>query len=166
MKFSAGILMYKLLPLQFFLVHPGGPLWKNKDAESWSIPKGEYLSDEDPMVAAAREFKEETGMEAPASMIPLGVVQQSKTKQVTAWAFEGDLDPAKLVSNTFTMEWPRGSGKIQEFPEIDRGAWFTLPEAVQKILPGQRPFISALTGHLFRPKWKQVVDAACGRMGI
>jgi predicted NUDIX family NTP pyrophosphohydrolase len=149
MKLSAGILLYKKLPFRMFLVHPGGPLWAKKDEGVWSIPKGEYNEGDDPTAAAIREFTEETGTIPVGDLIPLGSVNQSKAKRVTAFALEGDIDPVKLVSNKFTMEWPRGSGKIQEFPEIDRGEWFTLPVVIHKILPGQRPLIEKLASIVF-----------------
>jgi predicted NUDIX family NTP pyrophosphohydrolase len=127
------------------LVHPGGPFWARRDAGAWSIPKGEYAEEEDPLDAARREFAEELGRPAPdRPAIALGEVRQKAGKLVTAWAVEGDLDPATVVSNTFAMEWPRGSGRLREFPEVDRAEWFTLEEAAVRILEGQRPLLDAL----------------------
>jgi len=131
--------------LEVFLVHPGGPFWAKKDLGSWSIPKGEYLEDEEPLAAARREFEEETGTPvASQNFLPLGQIKQPGGKLVTAWAFAGDLDPARIQSTLFEMEWPPRSGKRASFPEVDRAAWFTLPEAREKILPGQAPFLTTL----------------------
>lgn len=129
---------------EVLLAHPGGPFWKNKDLGAWSIPKGEYHESEDPLSAAVREFEEETGIRAAGPFSPLGQVRQPGGKLVTAWAFEGDCDPASLHSNLFSVEWPRGSGRMQEFPEVDRAAWFSLPAAAQKILKGQTPLLDRL----------------------
>jgi predicted NUDIX family NTP pyrophosphohydrolase len=136
---SAGLLMYRRRPggVEVFLVHPGGPFWAKKDAGAWSIPKGEYLPGDDPLQAARREFVEETGMEPAGDFAELGAVRQAGGKTVTAWAFEGDCDPAAIRSNTFTLEWPPRSGKQREFPEVDRAEWFTLDAAEAKIIPGQ-----------------------------
>ena len=128
---------------EVLLVHPGGPFWKNKDLASWSIPKGEYLENEDAFAAAQREFEEETGIPPKGQFTPLGQLRQPGGKLVTAWAFEGDCDPSAIRSNLFSMEWPRGSGRIQEFPEVDRAAWFPLPDARLKILKGQIAFLEA-----------------------
>ena len=127
MKTSAGILAYKLENdgLQVFLVHPGGPFWKNKDAESWSIPKGEY-TDETPLEAAVREFNEETGIPAIGPFIALSPVKMKSGKVISAWASRQDIDPDTIHSNLFEMEWPPKSGKLQSFPEIDRGEWLKL----------------------------------------
>ena len=131
--------------LRVLLVHPGGPFWKKRDLGSWSIPKGEYVDGEDPRAVALREFEEETGVTPPAGdLLALGDVRQAGGKVVTAWAIEGDLDPETIVSNTFEMIWPPKSGKRQSFPEIDRAGWFTLAEAREKILDGQRPFLERL----------------------
>jgi predicted NUDIX family NTP pyrophosphohydrolase len=137
-KHSAGLLMYRRDrgTLEVLLVHPGGPLWTNKDAGAWSIPKGEYTVEEDPREAAKREFKEETGLDAGDALLELTPVTQSG-KVIKAWAFEGDCDPAVLNSNTFSMEWPPRSGRQQAFPEADRAAWFDMDQAKQKILKGQ-----------------------------
>jgi predicted NUDIX family NTP pyrophosphohydrolase len=149
---SAGILPYRHNQgrLEVFLIHPGGPFWATKDAGAWSIPKGLFGDDEDSLAAAKREFREETGFEPAGEMIPLEPVRQPGGKLVHAWAMEGDFDPEQLRSNTFSMEWPRGSGQQREFPEVDRGAWFTVEEAARKILPGQAPFLAQLFERLPR----------------
>ncbi|MCW5797380.1 MAG: NUDIX domain-containing protein [Nitrospira sp.] len=145
-KLSAGIVLYRRSgrELEVFLVHPGGPFWARKDAGAWSIPKGEYTEGEDPEAAARREFTEETGCELTGPLHPLTSLKQPSGKVISAWAMEGDFDPALLKSNTFPLEWPPRSGKIQHFPEVDRGAWFDLPTAREKILAGQRPFLEEL----------------------
>jgi predicted NUDIX family NTP pyrophosphohydrolase len=145
-KKSAGLLMYRRRDgvLQVFLVHPGGPFWEKKDLGAWSIPKGEYIPEEDCLAAARREFHEETGLKAHGSFVPLTPLQQSSGKIIQAWAFEGDCDPKSIKSNTFSIEWPPRSGKAQDFPEIDRGEWFDLEEAKQKIQPGQVGFLMEL----------------------
>jgi predicted NUDIX family NTP pyrophosphohydrolase len=123
----------------------GGPFWARKDERAWSIPKGEYADDEDPLAAARREFAEETGSALPAGeALALGEVRQSGGKRVVAWALEGDLDPATVRSNTFVMEWPPRSGRHQEFPEIDRAEWFGLDAARRKVVQGQVPLLDAL----------------------
>jgi predicted NUDIX family NTP pyrophosphohydrolase len=143
---SAGLLMYRGSGpgLELLLVHPGGPFWAKKDLGAWSIPKGEYAGDEDPLAAAQREFTEETGVQPRGTFQPLGEVTQAGGKRVSAWAVEGDFDPAALVSNTFETEWPPCSGRKRSFPEVDRAAWFSPEEGRQKILAGQRPFIDRL----------------------
>ncbi|MBN1359871.1 MAG: NUDIX domain-containing protein [Sedimentisphaerales bacterium] len=142
---SAGILMYRQRErLEVLLVHPGGPFWARKDTGAWSIPKGEYAAGQDPLKAAQREFREETGLAAEGPFAPLGSVKQPGGKTVTAWALEGDCDPNGLTSNTFSMEWPPRSGKQQEFPEVDRAAWFDLETAQSKIHQGQIPLLEAL----------------------
>ncbi len=149
-KMSAGLLMFrrsKETP-EVLLVHPGGPLWASRDLGAWSIPKGEYSEDEDALAAAMREFEEETGLRPEGQFVPLGQIRQASGKLVTAWAFEGDCDPAAIQSNLFSMEWPRGSGRMQEFPEIDRGGWFTLAEARGKLVKGQTAFLERLSEHL------------------
>ncbi len=132
--------------LEVFLVHPGGPFWAKKDA--WTIPKGEYDPSEDPLAAAEREFKEETGFESHGPFIPLGETRQPSGKIVTAWAFEGDCDPASLKSNTCMVEWPPRSGKQLEIPEVDRGAWLTIDQARPKIFKGQDKFLDRLAQSL------------------
>lgn len=136
---SAGLIMYRRREgrLQVFLVHPGGPFWKDKDLGAWSIPKGEYPPEEDPLSAAKREFQEETSFKADGPFMELTPVTQPGGKVVQAWAFEGDCDPTAVKSNTFWMEWPPRSGKRQAFPEVDRAAWFDLEEAKERILKGQ-----------------------------
>jgi len=130
--------------LEMFLVHPGGPFWANKDLGAWSIPKGEYLDGEDPLQVARREFEEETGFSSDGNFTGLGELKQPGGKIVTAWAFEGDCDPDKLKSNTFTMEWPPRSGRQIEAPEVDRGSWYSIQDAKQRLLRGQRPFLDRL----------------------
>ncbi len=151
-KRSAGILLFRRRGPQteVLLAHPGGPLWKNKDEGSWSIPKGEYTGDEDPLQAAKREFQEETGAAISGDIIPLGEIRQRSGKIVSAWALERDLDPATVRSNTFSMIWPPRSGKSQEFPEIDRAEWLSLDTARRKILPAQAELLDRLEAHLRR----------------
>lgn len=143
---SAGLVLYRVRhgALEVFLVHPGGPFWARKDAGAWSIPKGEYLPDEEPLTAARREFEEETGFAPEGAFAALEPVTQAGGKTVLAWAVEGDCDPAALRSNTFTTEWPPRSGQHVEFPEVDRASWFTIPQALEKINPGQRPLLVQL----------------------
>lgn len=145
-KQSAGLLMFRVTSgqLEVFLVHPGGPFWAKRDAGAWSIPKGEYPADEEPLDAAQREFEEETGCRANGPFIPLAAITQRGGKRVQAWAVEGDCDPAQLRSNVFSLEWPPKSGKQQEFPEVDRAEWFSVPVALEKILPGQRDLVIEL----------------------
>ena len=144
-KRSAGLLLYRRRTgLEVFLVHPGGPFWAKKDLGAWSIPKGEYADNEEPLAAAQREFAEETGQAVCGVFLELGTVRQPSGKLVTAWAVEGEFDPASLVSNTCTIEWPPRSGKSLEIPEVDRAAWFPLAEAREKLIAGQRPFLDAL----------------------
>jgi len=149
-KKSAGILMYrrKVNEIEVFLVHPGGPFWAKKDAGAWSIPKGEYEPDEDPLAAARREFNEETGFEVDGNFIPLPQVRQKSGKIISAWAVKGSVDAADIRSNSFSMEWPPKSGVEAEFLEVDRAGWFTPVEARQKLNPGQTPLIDALCAHL------------------
>lgn len=131
--------------LEVFLVHPGGPFWAKRDAGAWSIPKGEYSEAEDPLECARREFQEETGIDvASEAFIPLSPIKQSGGKAVCAWAFEGDCDAVSIRSNLFSMEWPPGSGRHREFPEVDSAAWFDVKTAKQKILKGQVNFIEEL----------------------
>ena len=146
MKKSAGILIYKKLKdeLQVLLVHPGGPFWKNKDAGAWSIPKGEFNADEEPLAAAKREFEEETGLAISGKFLPLTPVKQKSGKMIYAWAVENDIELSSVKSNLFEMEWPPRSGKTQSFPEIDKASWFTVNEAKKKIVPGQFSFIQEL----------------------
>jgi predicted NUDIX family NTP pyrophosphohydrolase len=145
-KQSAGILLYRKInnQLQVFLVHPGGPFFKNKDIGAWSIPKGEFLDDEDALVAAKREFKEETGQAIEGNFIQLKPVTLKSDKIVYAWAIEGDINHETTFSNLFEMEWPPKSGKKQSFPEIDRAGWFDQDEAKLKINGAQAAFIENL----------------------
>ena len=145
-RYSAGLLMYRHRQgvLEVFLVHPGGPFWAAKNAGAWSIPKGEYTSAEDPLAAARREFTEETGLTAAGKFFPLGSLKQPSGKIIYAWAVAGDCDPGDIRSNTFSLEWPPRSGRRQDFPEVDRAAWFPLAAAREKIVRGQAPFLEEL----------------------
>lgn len=146
-KKSAGIVLFrrKNESTEFFLVHPGGPFWTKKDAGAWSIPKGEYEEGEVPLDAAVREFKEETGFNLDAGhTTALTPITQKNGKIVCAWAIEGDADPNKIASNTFEIEWPPKSGKIQTFPEVDRAGWFSYNEAREKINPAQGALLDEL----------------------
>lgn len=149
-KRSAGLLMYRWRDQQFevFLVHPGGPFWAKKDQGAWSVPKGEYVEGEEPLDAARREFQEETGLVAEGNFLELGVVKQPGGKYVSAFAFEGDCAPGGLKSNLFQMEWPPRSGRVIEFPEVDRADWFSIAEARERILKGQQPFLDRLAERL------------------
>jgi len=149
-KGSAGLLPYRIVSggLEVFLVHPGGPYWANKDEGAWSVAKGEFQEGEDPLAAARREFREETGFEPTGELIPLEPVRQAGGKKVYAWAMEADYDPSKLKSNTFSMEWPPRSGRRQEFPEVDRAEWFPLGVARRKILETQVPLLDQLEDRL------------------
>jgi predicted NUDIX family NTP pyrophosphohydrolase len=124
--------------LQVLLVHPGGPFWRSRENGAWSVAKGEYESDEAPEAAARREFTEETGWTADGSMVELEEIRQAGGKYLSIYAMEAEFDPATFVSNAFEMEWPPRSGRIRSFPEVDRVAWFGLPDAREKILPSQR----------------------------
>ena len=145
-RISAGLLMYRRRGdlVEVLLAHPGGPFWAKKDLGAWSIPKGEVDSDEEPMLAAQREFEEETGIAPEGDFIVLGEAKQAGGKIVTAWAVEGDCDSSGLKSNTFSMQWPPRSGRMAEFPEVDRWEWFSLNDAREKILAGQRIFLERL----------------------
>ncbi len=150
-KISAGILLFRRKgeDLEVFLVHPGGPLWKNKDEGAWSIPKGLVEEGEDLLQAALREFEEETGLKLSTdNVIELQPVRLKSGKVVHAFAIEGDCDPEEIRPNTFQMEWPPRSGRIQEFPEIDRGGWFSLEEAMGKINPGQVGLLEELKARI------------------
>ncbi|MDB5202184.1 MAG: hydrolase [Ferruginibacter sp.] len=152
MKQSAGILLYRFREkkIEFFLVHPGGPFWKNKDHGSWSIPKGEFM-DEDPLAAAQREFLEETGFAVAGDFLFVGETRLKSGKTIMAWAVEGDLDPAQLHSNAFEMEWPPRSGKMQSFPEVDKGNWFSIDDAREKLNPAQIIFLDRCMALFPRP---------------
>ena len=145
-KQSAGILLYRYnqATLQIFLVHPGGPFYKNKDEGAWSIPKGEFFNEEDALEAAKREFFEETGSTISGSFKKLTAIQIKSGKNIHAWAIEGNIDEHKTTSNTFEMEWPPRSGKMMSFPEVDRTAWFDADIARVKISPGQIRLIEEL----------------------
>jgi predicted NUDIX family NTP pyrophosphohydrolase len=153
-KRSAGLLMYRRrdTTLEVFLVHPGGPFWAKKDLGAWTIPKGEYNDEEDPLRAALREFREETGFTAEGDFLPLGEIRQAGGKLVSVWAVEGDCDPAALVSMPFEMEWPPRSGRRASFPEVDRGAWFSLPEARNRLLTSQQPALERLVERIPDPR--------------
>jgi len=138
--------------LEVLLVHPGGPFWAGKDEGAWSIPKGEYPPDEDPLAAAYREFQEETSCTATGDAIPLTSLKQPSGKIIFAWALEGDCDAGAIRSNTFSLEWPPRSGRRQEFPEVDRAAWFTLDAARIKIIKGQIGFLEELEEALQNPE--------------
>ena len=146
-KQSAGILLFRKTNniLEIFLVHPGGPFFKNKDEGSWSIPKGEFSDDEEGLAAAKREFEEETGQAIDGEFISLGTIRQKNGKTVYAWAIEGDINHETIFSNTCEVEWPPRSGKKLTIPEIDRAAWFEVVEAKQKINPAQAELIDRLT---------------------
>lgn len=144
-KQSAGILLYRLTAApEVFLVHPGGPFWKSRDAGVWTIPKGEFKNEEPALDAAIREFREETGHALKGPFKPLSPIRQKGGKRVYAWASPGDLDPGTITSNTFELEWPRHSGKMQTFPEVDKGKWFSLEDARTYINPAQIPFLEEL----------------------
>jgi predicted NUDIX family NTP pyrophosphohydrolase len=149
-KQSAGLLLYrrKNQTLEVFLVHPGGPFWAKKDLGAWSIPKGEYSGGEEPLAAARREFQEETGFAIAGDFVELGTIRQAGGKLVSAWAQEGDCDPAALISNLTQIQWPPRSGKIIEIPEVDRGAWFSLQEALDRLLQSQTTFLDRLVEKL------------------
>lgn len=146
-KRSAGILLFRRTsgPVEVLIAHMGGPLWARKDEAAWSIPKGEYLPDEPAEQAAEREFTEELGLPVPAGeRIALGEVTQRGGKSVTAWAIEADLDPAAVTPGTFQLEWPPRSGRLQDFPEVDRVGWFTIEDARPRLVSAQREFLDRL----------------------
>ncbi len=148
---SAGILLYRRRDgaVEVLLVHPGGPLWADRDLGAWSIPKGEYQPDDDPLACALRELEEETGQPPPATdLLELGAVRLRSGKVLTAWAAAGDLDAAAVTSNTFTMEWPPRSGRRQEFPEVDRAGWFDLATARRKLPEAQAELLDRLAAAL------------------
>ena len=149
MKKSAGIVLFrrKNRVIEFFLVHPGGPFWKGKDKGAWTIPKGEF-TDEEPLQAATREFKEETGKEVRGKFIELRPTKLKSGKWIYAWAVEEDLEPATIVSNNFTIEWPYKSGKRQTFPEIDKAGWFTYEKAIELINAAQVALLDDLVSKL------------------
>ena len=145
-KKSAGLLLYRRRrgSLEVFLVHPGGPFWPKKDDGAWSIPKGEFSAGENPLDAAKREFREETGLVAEGEYLPLKPIRQRGGKIVYAWAVLSHFEPAAVNSNTFSMEWPRGSGTMRKFPEVDRAGWFTIDWARRKILKSQLNLLEQL----------------------
>jgi predicted NUDIX family NTP pyrophosphohydrolase len=151
-KLSAGLLLFDEHPdsgVRVMLAHMGGPFWARKDAGAWSIPKGEHDLDEDPLAAARREFAEELGVAPPSGeLIDLGEIKQRGGKRVRAWAVRAYLDVSDITSNTFEMEWPRGSGRTQHFPEIDRAEWFDLATARSKLVQGQVAFLDVLSDRL------------------
>ena len=147
-KKGAGLLLYRRVEnsaIEVLLVHPGGPFFRNRDDGAWTVPKGEFSDDEEPLAAAKREFQEETGSTPPqGEYFPLKVIKQKNGKLVHAWGVEGDFDPATLNSNTFTCEWPPKSGRMQDFPEVDRAQWFTPGVAKKKMLTGQSALVDEL----------------------
>lgn len=148
---SAGILLFRRVngSVEVLLGHMGGPFWARRDTGGWSVPKGEYEPDEQPEAAARREFAEELGVPVPSGeLVLLDEVRQSGGKVVTVWALEGDLDPDVVVPGTFEMEWPKGSGRLQAFPEVDRVEWFGLEQAREKLVKAQREFLDRLAAHL------------------
>ncbi|MCF6390072.1 NUDIX domain-containing protein [Mycobacterium sp. MBM] len=152
-RLSAGLLVYRVIDgiPEVLIGHPGGPFWARKDAGAWTIPKGEYDDTEDPWTAARREFAEEVGLRAPDGQpIAFEPLRQPSGKMVTVFAVEADLDVRDAVSNTFTMEWPRGSGVFREYPELDRVAWFSVVDARDKLLKGQRPLLDLLLQQIGR----------------
>ena len=160
-KTSAGIVLYRTNneKLEVFLIHPGGPFWAKKDDGVWSIPKGEYENGEDPLDAARREFEEETGFACiDGDVQTLGAVKLNSGKVVSAWAIEGDCNPAHLRSNLFELEWPPKSGRIAQFPEVDRGGWFDREQALRKITKGQRPVIEKFYIDLQDPSHKPTAN--------
>lgn len=151
---SAGILLYRRKgnDIEVLLGHPGGPFWKNKDKGAWSVPKGEYDADEDPLAAACREFQEETGQAVPdGERLALGDMKRKDGKVITVWAIEGQIDEIHIMSNSFEVEWPPKSGRLQAFPEIDRAVWFPLAAAPAKMHQGQAVFIERLAERLNIP---------------
>jgi predicted NUDIX family NTP pyrophosphohydrolase len=151
-KVSAGILLFRrrAAAVEVMLVHPGGPFWAKKDLGAWSIPKGLANEGEHLLEAAKREFLEETGMSVEGEFLDLGAHKQPGGKTIAAWACEGDFDPASLRSNTFSLEWPRRSGRTAEFAEVDRAAWYSIDDAFMKIHRGQKPIIAALEASAVR----------------
>jgi predicted NUDIX family NTP pyrophosphohydrolase len=152
-KLSAGIVLYRKRDarIEVFIVHPGGPFWAKKDDGAWSIPKGEYVDGENPLAVAKREFAEETGSDARGAFVELAPAKQPSGKIIRAWAVEGDLDAESIQSNSFSLEWPPQSGRMQTFPEVDRALWCELALARQKLLPGQRVLLDELEQRVKEP---------------
>jgi predicted NUDIX family NTP pyrophosphohydrolase len=159
-KQSAGILLYRVsgTAIEVLLAHPGGPFWRRRDDGSWTIPKGEVEPGEDTLIAARREFAEETGYRPSGDGLALGSIRQPGGKIVHVWAIEGDWKPSQLISDSFSLEWPPRSGRMQSFPEIDRAAWFSLVEARRKLLKGQAQFIGRLELELATSRCAKSVD--------
>ncbi len=152
-KLSAGILVYRLKnkEIEVFLCHPGGPFYKNKDNAVWTIPKGEFDENEEPFTAAKREFKEETGQEIRGDFIPMRPIRYKDGRKIVyAWAVNGNIDATNIKSNTFPLEWPPKSGKFMEVPEVDRGGWFSIEVAKQKILPSLSSLLEDLVENVSR----------------
>ena len=145
-KRAAGILLFRrrLSGIEVLLAHPGGPLWARKDLGAWTLPKGQFTDGELPLDAARREFEEEMGSAPPGEIQPLGTLKQPSGKVIHAWAAESDFDVSRVTSNRFELEWPPRSGRVSEFPEVDRAQWFSLEEARVKIIKGQQPFLERL----------------------
>jgi predicted NUDIX family NTP pyrophosphohydrolase len=166
-KMSAGVLLFRKTPrgVEVLLVHPGGPFWAKKDEGAWSIPKGLADEDEDLLAAARREFLEETGLAIDGAFLDLGRHKQPGGKTVVAFAWEGDFDPALLRSNMFSMEWPPRSGRMVEFPEVDKAGWFDLNEAARRVTKGQRPIVAALAAKLGTAYLEPPENVASGASG-
>jgi predicted NUDIX family NTP pyrophosphohydrolase len=150
-KVAAGLLLFRRTSgeVEVLIAHMGGPFWARMDERAWSIPKGEYDETEVPLAAALREFREELGSAAPdGERIPLGEIRQPKGKRITIYAVEGDFDVTTVQSNTFTIEYPKGSGRVREYPEVDRAEWFDIPTAREKLVKGQVPFLDRLLEQL------------------
>ena len=150
--YSAGILLYRLRDnaVEVLLAHPGGPFWSGKDLGAWSIPKGQSEANEDSLQAAKREFREETGFEVDGQFVDLGTIRQPSRKMIQIWALEHDMDADRLQSNEFALEWPRKSGIVMQFPEIDRAEWFDIDRARQKIHKGQAGFLDRLISRILK----------------
>lgn len=153
MKLSAGLLLFKITDgvLEVLIAHMGGPFWARKDTAAWSVPKGEYREEEDPSTVAHREFEEELGRPAPAGdIVDLGTSRQPSGKRITVFALRGDFDTSHVVSNQFDMEWPKGSGTVASFPEIDKAEWMECSTARTKLVKGQVEFLDRLVEYLRR----------------
>ena len=150
-RLSAGIALYRRTGkgIELFLVHMGGPFWAKTDEGAWTFPKGEHDAGDDPLAVARREFHEETGFSIDGHFVPLAPVKQRGGKTIQLFAVEGDVDASAIRSNTFTIEWPRGSGRQVAFPEVDRAGWFSLADAKRRLVPGQTPFVDQLENYTF-----------------